>query len=286
MKILVTGATGRVGSRLVPRFLAKGLNIRILVRDDSQAESLKKLGAEVIIGDLNTPDTLSAAVNDVETVVHVAAYFRNLQDEENTMTTNYNGTMSLANAAVEAGVKRFVFASTGLVYNSETPYPADENDYCSIEGKMAYPASKLAAENDLLALNEAGKLDVRIARLGFIYGDGDTQLRDYISLFPSFKAHPGSRTHLLHHFDVTQSLFLLSKIDGINGEIFNTGDDAPMSCHEIAKVFGQQDTAFNYPYELSNSPFQIMMNTSKIRKITGFRPLVPSLYYAISMEVL
>lgn len=286
MKILVTGATGKVGSRLVPRFLAKGLDVRILVRDESKVESLKALGAEVVIGDVNIPETLPAAVKDIDTVIHIAGYFRNSKDVEGIMKTNYEGTMLLANASIKAGVKRFIFSSTSLVYNNGIPHPAEENDYCNTEGAMPYPVSKIAAEKYLLNLCATGKLDVRVIRFGFVYGDGDTHLQDYLSLLSFFKVHPGQRLHIIHHLDIAQALFLLLKTEGIDGEIFNIGDDAPITYYEIAKMFGQQETAFNYSYEVPDNPFQAIMDTSKIRKTTGFRPLVPSLFYAKEMDIL
>lgn len=286
MKILVTGATGKVGSRLVPRLLAKGLDIRILVRDESKVQHLKELGDEVITGDVNNPETLPAALKGIDTIIHVAGYFRNMQDTEGIMKTNYNGTMSLADAAVGAGVKRFIFSSTSLVYGHDISHPADENDPCNAETAPAYPASKLKAEKELLEMNAAGKLDVRIVRFGFVYGDGDDHLPDYPSLFPFFKAHPGARTHLLHHLDVAQAIFLLLNTEGINGEIFNLGDDAAVTYYEIAKVLGQQDTAFNYSYHSPGNPFDSVMDTTKIRKVLGFRPLVPTLYQAIDMDIL
>ena len=57
MKILITGATGKVGSRFVPRMLAKGHDVRILVRDAAKASALAELGARVVIGDLYSTDT-------------------------------------------------------------------------------------------------------------------------------------------------------------------------------------------------------------------------------------
>ncbi len=286
MKILVTGATGKVGSRLVPRFLAKGLNIRILVRDESRVESLKALGAEVVVGDINFLETLPAAVDGIDTIVHVAASFRDINDMGGTMRTNVDGTMSLANAAMQAGVKRFVFTSTGLVYGHDIPHPALESDYCSAEGAMTYPASKITAENELLTINATGKLDVRIVRLGYVYGNGDSHLSDFPSIFPLLKVHPGTRTHLVHHLDVAQALFLLVKTEGINGEIFNLGDDAPVTYYEIAKLLGKLDTAFNYAYDLPVNPFDSVMDTGKLRRMTGFRPLVPSLNQAMDMDIL
>jgi uncharacterized protein YbjT (DUF2867 family) len=75
-KILVTGATGKVGSRFVARILAKGYDVRILVRDAAKAASLAALGAKIVVGDLYSTDTLPAAVEGIDAVIHLAALFR------------------------------------------------------------------------------------------------------------------------------------------------------------------------------------------------------------------
>ncbi|MES2278641.1 MAG: NAD(P)H-binding protein [Bacteroidota bacterium] len=62
MKILVTGATGKVGSRFVPRLIAKGYNVRVLVRDEAKAAELGSLGAEIVLGDLFDEASLVSAV--------------------------------------------------------------------------------------------------------------------------------------------------------------------------------------------------------------------------------
>ena len=69
MKILVTGATGKVGSRFVPRLLARGYDVRVLVRDAAKAGDLAALGAELAIGDLFDETTLAPAVAGVDAVV-------------------------------------------------------------------------------------------------------------------------------------------------------------------------------------------------------------------------
>ncbi len=85
--ILVTGATGKVGSHFVPRLLQHEQNVRLLVRRAEQAEAFRKLGAEVIVGDLSQEDRLASAVAGVQTVVHLAAFFRGT-DQERIRTTN------------------------------------------------------------------------------------------------------------------------------------------------------------------------------------------------------
>ena len=67
-KILVTGATGNVGGLLIPELIRLGANVRALVRDESRAQGLKDLGVELIVGDLEKPDTLDAAFRGVDKV--------------------------------------------------------------------------------------------------------------------------------------------------------------------------------------------------------------------------
>src|ERR1700743_1296710 len=102
MKILVTGATGKVGSRFVPRMLAKGHDVSILVRDAAKAAALVALGAKAVVGDLYDAETLPAAVEGIDAVVHLAALFRTFTDNEGIVKTNREGTISLANAAIDA----------------------------------------------------------------------------------------------------------------------------------------------------------------------------------------
>ncbi|MCH8842496.1 MAG: SDR family oxidoreductase [SAR324 cluster bacterium] len=67
-KILVTGATGNIGSGLVPALRSAGVEVRAFVRDEAKAQPLKDAGAEVIVGDLDKPETINAAVEGVEKI--------------------------------------------------------------------------------------------------------------------------------------------------------------------------------------------------------------------------
>ena len=82
MKILVTAATGKVGSRFVPRLSAKGDDVRILVGDAAKAANLAALGAEAVYGDLFDDSCLAPAVAGVDAVIYLAALFRTLTDNE------------------------------------------------------------------------------------------------------------------------------------------------------------------------------------------------------------
>lgn len=282
MKILVTGATGKVGSRLVPRLIAKGYKVRVLVRDTAKASDLAANGAELATGDLFDEATLPAAVEGIDAIIHLAALFRTFTDNEGIIKTNHAGTMALAGAAISAGVKRFVFTSTGNVYGSGYRHPAREDDFVNINDPRAYSSSKVAAEQELLALKD---FDVRVLRLGFVYGDKDPHIPEIMPLLKKMKRHSGSRMHMVHHLDVTQALILLLEQKGLNGEIFNVVDDAPITLYELAESVGAIDVFEANEGPLSD-PFEGVLDTGKIRKMTGFRPLVPSFYVARDLDIL
>lgn len=277
MKILVTGATGKVGSRFVPHLIAKGYDVTILVRDAAKALP----GVKVVVGDLYDPNTLPSAVAGMDAVIHLAALFRTFTDNEGIVKTNHTGTVALAQAAIAAGVKRFVFVSTSNVYSSGYGHPAKEDDIVDINDPRAYSSSKIAAEQELLKLD----LDVRVLRLGFVYGDKDPHIEEIMPILKNWKRHPGSRMHMVHHLDVAQGLFLLLQQDNLNGEIFNIVDDAPITLYELADSVGKAAEIFDGNAGPLADPFEGIIDVSKLRKI-GFRPLVPSYYVARDLDIL
>ena len=91
---------------------------------------------------------------------------------------------------------------------------------------------------------------------------------------------------MVHHLDVAQALLLLLTMDGLNGEIFNIGDDAPITLYELAESFGKAAETFAADEGPLNDPFEGIQDISKLRKLTGFRPLVPSYYVARDLDIL
>ena len=124
--ILVVGATGSVGSELVKQFAASGKRVKALVRSESKAAGIRHL-AEPVLGDLMTPATLEPAFKNVERVFVLAPP---VGEAEETMERN------AFNAAVEAGVKRFVYLSSyAATFGDGYPYvvhAANENALASL----------------------------------------------------------------------------------------------------------------------------------------------------------
>lgn len=121
MRILVTGATGRVGANLVMRLLDKGHSIRSLVYpgDASRAGKLDGLArVETLFGDLRNPQDVRQAVEGVDVVYHLAAAFQGPFDNRQFLDINVMGTLNLLEAIRELypGLHRLVHASTSGVY--------------------------------------------------------------------------------------------------------------------------------------------------------------------------
>lgn len=151
MRILVTGATGQVGRRFVPRLPARvgpAGSVRLLVRDETRAEPLTRLGARAVTGELRDTGDIRRAVAGVDAVVNIAASFRGVPDEE-AWAINRDAALDLGRAALEAGVGRFVQVSTNLVYGAGRGRPAVEDDGARPDTPRwgAYPASKREAED-------------------------------------------------------------------------------------------------------------------------------------------
>ncbi len=161
MTVLVTGATGFVGARIVHALRAQGRNVRALVRRPEQAAHLRALGVELATGDITDPASLRAAVAGCSHVVHLVAIIQGSPDDFQRVMTQ--GTNDLVAAAQEAGVERFVLMSA-----LGTGPPS--------EGTVPYYAAKWAEEQ---AVAGSG-LEHVIFRPSFIFGPGGGALRTFV----------------------------------------------------------------------------------------------------------
>jgi UDP-glucose 4-epimerase len=269
--ILLTGATGLVGSRLLPRLADAGFDCRALVR--SEVEPPRNTTA--VRGDLADPGSLTQAVEGVDAVVHLAALFRT-SDEDAIWRANLDGTRNLVAAAeAHAPEARFILASTGNVYNADAPRPSRESDACA--PTAAYPASKLAAEDHLRNSN----LTWSILRLPFVYGDGDGHLAMMPELAPRFGLHPAHTYSVTHHRDIMTAVGIALS-GSMDGRIVNITDDAPVTVFEMAELAGSPLEGSSEP--LTN-PWAGRMDATLAHEL-GFRPTVPTIHAAAQEGIL
>ncbi|MDA2895024.1 NAD(P)-dependent oxidoreductase [Mycolicibacterium sp. BiH015] len=270
MTVLLTGATGLVGARLLPRLIANGRQCRALLRSGKQLPA----GATAAYGDLLDADTLGAAVDGVDAIVHLAATFRTA-DTDLIWQSNLEGTRNLIAAAQShAPGTRFVMASTALIYDEHAGRPGREDDRA--EPKLDYPASKLAAESEL---RNSG-LNWSIMRYGFVYGDGDGHLESLPELAAG-RFHPAQRMSMIHHRDIAAATLLA--LDGrFDGRIVNIADEAPTTVYELVELVGGEMEPSSQPLA---TPWYIHMDGSLARRL-GFRPSVRTVYQAVQEDLM
>jgi len=173
--ILITGATGFVGARLVAELLLQQFSISAIVRGE---DSVVPVGAEKIIkGNLTNVSDWFPVLKNIDIVIHVAGRAHIMNDDAIDPVTefrkvNTNVTLNLAKQAAEIGVKRFVFISSVKVNGEKTyldkPFKPDD-DFVPCD---PYGLSKYEAEKGLMALSKETSMEVVIIRPPLIYGAG------------------------------------------------------------------------------------------------------------------
>lgn len=270
LNALITGATGKVGSRLMPRLLQWGYQVRALVRDAASVSALGEIGADPVMGDLFDPGSLKQAAHGVDVVIHLATFYKGAT-EDRSRTADLDGTAALAQAAIEAGAGQFIFASSDRIYGTGRGKLVTESDPAE-PGNNRFAVAKVAAEDLLLRLFGQQAASLCILRLSLAYGEGDPHLKETI---PALKAWPGAkRVQLVHHADIAQAvrLCIAQRAKGI----YNVTDDAPLSIAELRELH-QLPVGIDAPIA---DPWEMMVSARKIREELGYRPFYPTFYSA------
>lgn len=178
MNLLVTGGTGFLGSALVPLLAGAGHRVRLFQR--SAAPEAERLGAEVVRASLDDADAVRAALDGVEAVYHLAGQVSfDPEEPARLYELHVQGTRRLLEAAVRAGVKRVVLASSsGTVAVSKeerTATEADTPDLSVIAG-WPYYLSKLYQEKAALRIHRDTGLPVVVLNPSLLLGPGDARL--------------------------------------------------------------------------------------------------------------
>ncbi len=177
--ILLTGATGFLGSHVADALVAEGWTVRCTVRKTSNPRWIESLPVERVTADVRSAEALAVALDGIDVVVHSAGLTRAKSDADY-QRVNAEGTQALALGAVDAGVRRFVLVSSlaarGPDRRASDPGPAGDRP------TSEYGESKLAGERRLFqALTEqTGTMQGVILRPGGIYGPRD---EDSLNLF-------------------------------------------------------------------------------------------------------
>jgi nucleoside-diphosphate-sugar epimerase len=255
MRVFVTGGTGFTGSYLVKRLVKDGCEVGALARKTSNTELLKKLGVEIIYGDIVDKYLVKKAVNGFDLVYHIAAMYREGSgiSEKPFWDVNVVGTKNMLEASLNANVGRFVHCSTVGVQGNITNPPANEN-YPYNPGDV-YQKTKV--EGEKLALNyfNCGLPGVIVRPVG-IYGPGDLR---FLKLFKSINTGRFVMVgdgkvlyHLTYVDDLIEGFILCGKKDNVLGQIYTIAGEKYTSFNElveiIANALGVKKPKIHFPF--------------------------------------
>lgn len=228
--VLVSGASGYIGSRLAARLVQEGARVRGLIRNPSRGEALAAAGVEVVQGDVTDPASLAAAMAGCTLVYHAAAWVGERGSREAIWAVNVEGTRQVAQAAQVAGVRRFVHLSSCAVYGSpQNIFDIDESYPIRARGNL-YADSKVAAEEVVWEAGRAG-LPVVVARPSQVYGLGSPQftLRPLAAIQAGKLRLIDGGKHLckpVYIDNLVDGLLLCATHEAAPGEAWNLSDGA------------------------------------------------------------
>ena len=256
MRVLVTGGTGFVGSHLVRRLLAKGLDVVSLDKSPGLFDDeLRTSGATLISGSVTEPEDVNRAMEGCELVYHLASPFGDLlQPDAVYWDIEVNGTRHVLEAAERHRVRRVIHCSTQGVHGIIDRPPGDENSPLAPRDYYCY--SKVEGERVCQEFISKG-MDIVIIRPTSVYGPGDTRgwLKLYRMVESGWFLMIGDGTTMNHPVYVENlvDIFeLAADKPGAKGRVYLAGDDKSVSLtelvHGVGKALGSDVRIVRFPF--------------------------------------
>ncbi len=240
--VFVTGGSGFTGSHLCRVLVERGHRVKALVRETSKSDHLKELQVELVTGDLSDLGHQNGALQDVDTVFHVAAAYRSEGIAKDMFwKVNVDGTRSLLKSAATAGVRRFVHCSTVGVQGEIDDPPAPET--APYKPGDHYQESKM--EGEKLALDFFSKSDMEgvVVRPVGIYGPGDTRFLKLFKFINSGKFRMIGKGDVLYHLtyveDLVDGIILAGESPRAVGNIYTIGGNEFLKLRELVALIAK-----------------------------------------------
>lgn len=272
--LLVTGATGLVGSHVAEEARRRGVPTRALVRAGSVPGGLEEWGVESATGELTDADSLRRAVEDVTAIVHCAAKVGDWGPVDEYRAVNVRGLEALLDAAESTGrLRRFVHVSSLGVYAARDHHGTDETEPPSTSGIDGYTLSKVEAERLVLKHVAERKLPATVLRPGFVYGPRDRTVlpRLLLRLREGKFAYLGDGTKLMNNTfvgNLVEAVFAAFEKDAAVGQVYNIRDGRAVSKREfmetICGLCGYPKPTKHVPLGLAKVLARVMEGTYRL----------------------
>ena len=279
MRVLVTGATGKVGHAIASALLERGDHVRGLVRDARRAARILPAGIEPVTGDVTDPEGVAGAVDGCELVFNAMGLPEQwVRDQGIFDRVNAEGSGQLAAAAKRAGVRRFIHTSTHDVFDAETGERFDETMLADYPKGTPYERSKQRAEELVLAKRDG--MEVVILNPCAVYGPGPSASVSFDEDFfeplirKRLPALPPGGSALVFSPGVADG-HLRAAERGADGERYIVADtyaDFRELAETVVRVAGRGRIPPRMPVPVARAASAL---TEGISKLTRRRPLMP-----------
>lgn len=275
MKMLVTGATGCVGSSLAELLRTKGHSVRALVRGGGDSVFLRSLGVELVRGELDDRASLDAAVRGVDAVFHCAAVVSDWASLEEMRRVNVEGLERLLEASAAAGVRRFVFMSSMVVLGMGRQENLDESAPYVFTGDH-YNTTKIEAEKLVMEFSAKSGLSVTVIRAPYVYGPRDRQMFPRILQYLSRGryAYIGGGTApftLVYVKNLAEGLLKAAESPKAAGQVYNITDGAAVTRRDLitrmADELGLPQPKKNVPYPVAVAVCALCETVAKLFRL-------------------
>jgi dihydroflavonol-4-reductase len=279
MRVLVTGATGKVGHAIASALLERGDRVRALVRDLQRAARVLPAGIEPVTGDVTDGETLADSVEGCDLLFNAMGLPEQwVRDRGIFDRVNAAGSGQLATAAKRAGVRRFIHTSTHDVFHAEIGERFDETMLADYPKGTAYELSKQRAEE--LVLAERDGMEVVILNPCAVYGPGpsasvslDKELFEPL-IRKRLPALPPGGSGLVFSLGVADG-HLRAAEKGVDGERYILADayaDFRELAETVVRVAGRGRIPPRMPVPVARAASAL---TERISKVTRRPPLMP-----------